>query len=124
MNHNTGFIKLVEDARSRVQETDVSTVKEMLDANETFHLIDVREESEWERGRLPEAEHIGKGVLEAKIESIIPNHEAHIVLYCGGGYRSVLAADNLKKMGYKNVISMDGGYRDWKEHGYEIVDSA
>lgn len=124
MDHNKGFIALVEDARSRVQETDVNVVKEMLDANEMFHLIDVREESEWARDHLPQAHHLSKGLIESKIELMIPDKEAHIILYCGGGYRSVLAADNLKKMGYAHVISMDGGYRGWKEHGFELVKDA
>ena len=120
-HHTPGFLKIVDDARSRIRECNVLDVKQKLDRGENFHLVDVREESEWAAGHLPRAEHIGKGVMERDIETKIPDQSAEIILYCGGGFRSALAADNLKKMGYKNVISMDGGVRGWKEAGLPIV---
>jgi len=95
-------------------------VKKKLDRGEKFHLVDVREDSEWAAGHLPQAEHIGKGVIERDIETKIPDTKAEIVLYCGGGFRSAMAADNLQKMGYTNVISMDGGFRGWKDAGLPI----
>ena len=119
--HSPGFLAIVDDARSRIRECTVSDVAEWQAANESFRLIDVREESEWHRGHLPGAEHLGKGIIERDIEERIPDHAEKIVLYCGGGYRSALAADNLQKMGYTNVLSMDGGFRDWKNAGREIV---
>jgi len=118
MNHSPGFLKLVDDARRRVRENGVADVKRKLDAGERFHLVDVREESEFGRGHLPGAIHLSKGIIERDIEKAIPDKSAPIVLYCGGGFRSVLAADNLQKMGYSNVISMDGGWRGWTEAGY------
>jgi rhodanese-related sulfurtransferase len=116
--HSPRFLKIVEDAKSRVRECTADDVKSRLDAGERFHLIDVREESEYAKGHLPGAVHIGKGVIERDIEQTIPGAEEEIVLYCGGGYRSALAADALQKMGYTHVISMDGGWRTWKESGY------
>ena len=118
--HTPGFLKIVDDARSRVRECTVDDVKQKLDRGEKFNLVDVREESEWAAGHLPKAEHLGKGVIERDIETKIPDTAAEIVLYCGGGFRSALAADNLQKMGYTNVISMDGGFRGWKEAGLPI----
>ena len=118
MNHSPGFLKLVDDARRRVRENGVADVKRKLDAGERFHLVDVREESEFGRGHLPGAIHLSKGIIERDIEKAIPDKSAPIVLYCGGGFRSALAADNLQKMGYSNVISMDGGWRGWTEAGY------
>ena len=118
--HTPAFMKIVDDARSRVRECNVDDVKQKLDRGERFHLVDVREESEWAAGHLPRAEHLGKGVIERDIETKIPDTAAEIVLYCGGGYRSALAADNLQKMGYTNVISMDGGFRGWKEAGLPV----
>tara|TARA_R110002072_G_scaffold99008_1_gene217922 strand:- start:20458 stop:20832 length:375 start_codon:yes stop_codon:yes gene_type:complete len=120
-NHAPGFLAIVNDARSRVTECTVADVKDWQAAGESFRLVDVREESEWNRGHLPGAEHLGKGIIERDVEEKIPDHSEKIVLYCGGGYRSALAADNLQKMGYANVISMDGGFRGWKEAGLEIV---
>jgi len=117
--HSPRFLELVNEERRRIRETDVRTVKERLDRGERFHLIDVREESEWARGRLPGAVHLGKGVIERDIEELIPDTEAEIVLYCGG-YRSLLAADNLRAMGYRNVLSMDGGFRGWTAAGYPV----
>ena len=92
-----------------------------MDAGEQFHLVDVREESDWARGHLPGATHLGKGIIERDIEKVIPSSSAPIVLYCGGGFRSALAADNLRKMGYVNVLSMDGGWRAWTEAGYPVT---
>jgi len=113
--HSPGFLKLVDDAKSRVRQCNVQDVKRKLEAGEKFHLVDVREESEWAAGHLPQAVHMGKGIIERDIETKIPDHDAEIILYCGGGFRSALSADNLQKMGYTKVISMDGGYRGWTE---------
>jgi len=118
MDHPPRFLKIVDDSRTRIRELTVADVKRKLDAGEAFHLIDVREESEVARGRIPGAEHIGKGVIERDIERAIPDTGAEIVLYCGGGFRSALAADNLQKMGYTNVASMDGGFRGWRAAGH------
>jgi rhodanese-related sulfurtransferase len=119
--HAPEFLAIVNDARSRIAECSVADVNDWQTASETFRLVDVREESEWSRGHLPGAEHLGKGIIERDVEEQIPDQAAKIVLYCGGGYRSALAADNLQKMGYTNVTSMDGGFRGWKEAGLEII---
>jgi rhodanese-related sulfurtransferase len=116
--HAPRFLKLVEDAKSRVSECVVEAVKERLDQGEKFHLIDVREESEFAAGHIPGAIHLGKGIIERDVEQKFPDPAAPLVLYCGGGFRSALAADNLQKMGYTNVISMDGGMRGWREKKY------
>lgn len=121
MQHSERFLKIVEDAKKRVRETTVDDVKTKLDRGEKFTLIDVREESEFAKDHLPGAIHLGKGVIERDIEKQVPDAKAPLVLYCGGGFRSALAADNLQKMGYTNVISMDGGVREWREKGYEMV---
>jgi rhodanese-related sulfurtransferase len=118
MQHAPEFLKIVNDAKSRVRETNVPEIKKRLDAGEKFYLVDVREDSEWAKGHLPNAIHLGKGVIERDIEAKVPDKNAELVLYCGGGFRSALAADNLQKMGYKNVLSMDGGWRGWTESGY------
>jgi len=120
MKHNPGFLALVEGVRKTVRECGIADVKARLDRGETFHFIDVREDGEFAVARAAGARHIGRGVLERDIETLIPDHAAPIVLYCGGGFRSALAADNLQKMGYTNVISMDGGMRAWREAGYPI----
>lgn len=120
MKHTPGFLKIVEEARSRICEVQVADVKAWLEAGESFELIDVREESEWARGHLPRARHLGRGILERDIETVLPDPATRIVLYCGGGYRSALAADNLQKMGYTNVVSMDGGWREWTEAGLPV----
>lgn len=120
MQHSPRFLKIVEDARQRVRETTVEQIKQRLDRNEQFLLIDVREESEWAKDHLPGAVHLGKGIIERDIEQRVPDTGTEIVLYCGGGFRSALTADNLQKMGYTNVISMDGGIRDWRERGYPL----
>lgn len=118
--HSPAFLKIVDDAKSRVKELTVDDLRRKLDRGETFHLVDVREESEWAKGHLPGAIHLGKGIIERDIETTIPDTEAEIILYCGGGFRSVLAADNLRKMGYSNVASMDGGWREWTEKSLPI----
>ncbi len=120
MKHSPGFLKLVHDAKSRVRELDIPEVKRLLDAREKLVLVDVREESEWARGHLPGATHLGKGVIERDVERVFPDKDAALVLYCGGGFRSALAGDNLQKMGYTNVISMDGGWRGWVEAGLPV----
>ena len=121
MNHAPEFLKLVDDAKSRIRQSSVQEVKQRLDAKDTLTLIDVREEGEWARGHLPGAVHLCKGIIERDIENAVPGKATPIVLYCGGGYRSALAADNLQKMGYVNVISMDGGWRGWTDAGYPTV---
>src|SRR5258706_417794 len=120
MKHSEGFLNIVNDAKSRVQETNVDEVKKRLDRGDKFTLVDVREDNEWAKGHLPGAVHLSKGIIERDIEATVPDKNAEIVLYCGGGFRSALAADNLQKMGYKNVISMEGGIRDWREKGYQM----
>ena len=120
MKHAPGFLRIVDDAKTRIREVTIADVKAMLDRGERFHLVDVREESEWANGHLPRATHLGKGVIERDIETAIPDHTAAIVLYCGGGFRSALAADNLQKMGYTSVVSMDGGWRGWTSAGYPV----
>jgi rhodanese-related sulfurtransferase len=121
MKHAPGFLAIVNDAKSRVKELSFRDVKKRLDAGEKFTLVDVREDNEWARGHLPGAVHLGKGIIERDIEARVPALDAAIVLYCGGGFRSALAADNLQKMGYTNVLSMDGGIRDWREKGYPLT---
>lgn len=118
--HSSRFLDIVEDAKRRIREVTVSDIKPRMDRGERFHLVDVREESEWAAGHLPTAIHLGKGIIERDIEQSIPDAGAEIVLYCGGGYRSALAADNLTKMGYTNVWSLDGGYRAWNEAGLPV----
>jgi rhodanese-related sulfurtransferase len=121
MKHSEGFLKLVNDAKTRVKECNVHDVKRRMDAGEEFLLIDTREESEWARGHIAGAQWLGKGIIERDIEQKVPDKSAPIVLYCGGGFRSALAADNLQKMGYTNVVSMDGGWRGWCEAGYPTI---
>jgi rhodanese-related sulfurtransferase len=118
MKHSPGFLKIVEEAKSRVRQTDVHEIKARLDRGEKVNLVDVREESEWAKGHLPDARHLSKGVIERDIETAVPDKNTELVLYCGGGFRSTLAADNLQKMGYTNVLSMDGGWRGWNEANY------
>jgi len=119
--HSPRFLAIVDEARARVRECSVHDVKARLDAGEALHLIDVREESEFARGRLPTAVHLGKGVIERDVESRFPDPAAPLILYCGGGYRSALAADALQRMGYTQVVSMDDGWRGWTEAGYPTV---
>ncbi|TAM83093.1 MAG: sulfurtransferase [Acidobacteria bacterium] len=122
MKHSPGFMKMVDDAKARIKEVDIHEVKRWLDSDKKFCLIDVREESEWAAGRLPCSIHIGKGIIERDIELTVPDKNTTLVLYCGGGYRSALAAESLQKLGYTGVISMAGGWRGWKEAGYEVAD--
>jgi rhodanese-related sulfurtransferase len=117
-HHAPRFLALVQDARTRIKECTPEDVKARLDRGEPFHLIDVREESEYAKGHAAGARHLGKGVIERDVEQAIPDTTAPIVLYCGGGYRSALAADALQNMGYTNVVSMDGGWRAWTEKRY------
>jgi rhodanese-related sulfurtransferase len=119
--HPPRFLKIVDDAKTRVRETNVDEVKARMDRGEKFTLIDVREESEFAKDHLPGAIHLGKGIIERDIEARVPELNTEMVLYCGGGFRSALAADNLQKMGYTRVISMDGGIRDWREKSYPLV---
>jgi rhodanese-related sulfurtransferase len=118
--HTPRFLKIVTDAKSRVRECTVEDVKARLDRGEKVILVDVREESEFAADHLPGAVHLGKGVIERDIETRFPDPGTELVLYCGGGFRSALAADNLQKMGYTNIISMDGGHRAWKDRGYPL----
>ena len=120
MDHSPGFLKIVNDAKSRVRETTPEDVRRKQQADESFFLVDVREDNEWQKGHARGAIHLGKGIIERDVEKEIPDHDAEIILYCGGGFRSALAADALQQMGYKKVISMDGGWKRWKELGYPI----
>ena len=117
MAHSEKFLALVKDAKKRVKETNVGDVKRRMDGGENFVLVDVREESEWAGGHLPGAVHLGKGIIERDIEAKVSDSGKKIILYCGGGFRSALVADNLQKMGYSNVESMDGGWKGWVEAG-------
>lgn len=117
MQHSPQFLKLVNDAKTRVKETNVSDVKRRMDAGEKFLLVDVREDNEWTNGHLPGAVHMGRGVIERDVEKAVPDTSTKMILYCGGGFRSALVADNLQKMGYTNVESMDGGWRGWTTSG-------
>ena len=117
MSHSPGFLNIVNDAKARVRQTDVAAVLARLKNGETLTLVDVREDGEWAKGRAAGAIHLGKGVIERDIEAAIPDRSTEIILYCGGGFRSALSADNLQKMGYRNVISMDGGWRGWLDAG-------
>lgn len=114
MKHSPAFVALCEDARTRIREVSIDEVRARLG---TFELIDVREDHEWSAEHIAGARHLGRGILERDIESVVPDRDREIVLYCGGGYRSALAADNLGKMGYRNVLSMAGGFRAWKSQG-------
>ena len=120
MDHSEGFLKLVADAKTRVRETTPEAVHRRRQNGEPFHLIDVREDREWAAGHVAGAVHLGKGVIERDVEQRFPDHDAELVLYCGGGYRSALAADALQQMGYRRVVSMDGGWRRWCELGLPV----
>jgi rhodanese-related sulfurtransferase len=119
--HSARFLQIVNDAKKRIRELTVDDVKAKLDRHEKFLLVDVREESEWAKDHLPGAIHLGKGVIERDVEQRVPDLNTPLVLYCGGGFRSALAADNLQKMGYSNVVSMDGGIREWREKGLPLT---
>ncbi len=116
--HSSGFLNLVQDAKSRIKEYTVPQIRQRQEAGEPFTLVDVREESEWQAGHVSGSIHLGKGIIERDIEQRIPDKDTDIVLYCGGGFRSALAADALQKMGYTQVSSMDGGIREWRNAGY------
>jgi len=120
IQHPPRFLKIVNDAKQRVRETTVDEVKARMDRHEKFVLVDVREDLEYDKDHIPGAVHLGKGIIERDIEGKYPDLSTPLVLYCGGGFRSALAADNLQKMGYSNVISMDGGIRGWREKGYPL----
>ena len=117
MAHSPQFLKLVNEAKKRVKETNVEDVKQRMDSGEKFLLVDVREDNEWEKGHVPGAVHMGRGVIERDIETQVPETSTKMILYCGGGFRSALVADNLQKMGYANVESMDGGWKGWVAAG-------
>ena len=118
--HTPQFLAIVNDAKSRVKECTIADMQARRACGEKFLLVDVREDGEWAKGHIPGAVHIGKGVIERDIEAKVPDTSTEMVLYCGGGFRSALAADNLQKMGYTNVISMDGGYRGWTDAGLPV----
>ena len=117
MQHGAGFLKLVDDKRARVREVSVDDTRQRMASGAAVHVIDVREESEWAAGHVAGATHLGKGIIERDIEARVADHGAEVILYCGGGFRSVLAADALQQMGYTNVASMAGGWRAWMEAG-------
>jgi rhodanese-related sulfurtransferase len=121
MQHSPRFLKIVDDAKSRIKEIGIDDVKEKLDSGEKFVLVDVREESEFAKDHLRGALHLGKGIIERDVETRVPDLNTPVVLYCGGGFRSALAADNLQKMGYNNVFSMAGGVRGWREKNYPMT---
>jgi rhodanese-related sulfurtransferase len=120
MKHSEAFEKLCQDAKTRIREITVEEVKLKLDAGEKFHFIDVREDYEWQQGRAAGAVHLGRGIIERDIEKVVAVKDTELVLYCGGGFRSALAADNLQKMGYVNVLSMAGGIKAWREKNYPM----
>jgi len=120
VKHSPGFLALVDEAKQRVKQWNFLEVKKRMDDGEKFILVDVREDREWARGHLPGAVHLGKGVIERDVEQAVPDKSTTLVLYCGGGFRSALAADNLRKMGYTNCISMDGGWRAWCGAGFPV----
>ena len=120
MKHSEGFLKVVNDAKSRVREVTVEETKVRMKANADARLIDVREDNEWEDSHAAGAEHLGKGIIERDIEATVPDKDTELILYCGGGFRSALAGDELQKMGYTNVFSMAGGWKAWKEAGGEV----
>lgn len=119
-HHSDRFVTLVDDAKTRIEEINPDEVKEKLEGDENFVLLDVREQDEWEKSHIAGAEYLGKGVIERDIETEYPNIDEEIILYCGGGFRSALASDSLQKMGYNNVKSLAGGFRSWTEAGYPI----
>jgi len=120
VKHSPEFLRLVDDAKSRIRQTTPEEVRKKQERGDRFVLVDTREDNEWAKGHIAGAIHLGKGVIERDIVSAIPEKEEEIILYCGGGFRSALSADNLQRMGYKNVISMDGGWRQWNALGYPI----
>lgn len=121
MQHNPRFLQLVESVRTNIRECSIADLKLLLEKKSPVLLFDVREDHEWAKGHIPTARHLGRGIIERDIETLIPDPDSEIYLYCGGGFRSALAADTLQKMGYMHVISVDGGFRGWKESGGEII---
>lgn len=121
MKHSEGFLKLVNDAKSRIREVSVADTRDRIASHQGVRLIDVREDNEWQAGHAEGAYHLGKGIIERDIEEKVPDKSTEVILYCGGGYRSALAADVLQQMGYKNVFSMVGGWKAWKESGAPIT---
>ena len=121
MQHSEGFLRLVQDAKSRIREVSVASVREKLKGGQSLHFIDIREDHEWSRGRAEGAVHLGKGIIERDIEALVPDIDDEIILYCGGGYRSALSADALQRMGYRNVFSMAGGYKEWVKAGNPVT---
>ena len=121
MAHSAQFLKLVNEAKKKIKETNVAEVKRRTDAGEKFQLVDVREDNEWAKGHLPGAVHMGRGIIERDIEQRVPDTNMKLILYCGGGFRSALVAENLQKMGYHDVESMDGGWKGWLEAGLPIA---
>jgi rhodanese-related sulfurtransferase len=121
MRHSEGFLKVVNDAKSHIREVTVEQTKQRMKANANAKLIDVREDNEWQAGHAAAAEHLGKGIIERDIEAMVPNKSTELILYCGGGFRSALAADVLQTMGYTNVFSMAGGWKAWKDSGGEVT---
>ncbi len=119
--HSPRFLRIVDDAKKRVHETSIDEVRAKIDRSERFLLVDVREESEYAKDHLPDAIHLGKGIIERDVEERVPDLNTPMVLYCGGGFRSALAADSLQKMGYTDVLSMDGGIRGWREKGFPLT---
>lgn len=120
MIHSPGFLKIVNESKSRVRQNTPEDVKRKQEAGDRFYFVDVREDNEWQKGHAAGAIHLGKGIIERDVETAIPDHSAEVILYCGGGFRSALSADALQRMGYTNVISMDGGWTRWRELGYPI----
>ncbi len=121
MKHSERFLSLVDDAKNRIREVSVASVQEKLDRGQSLHFIDIREDHEWARGHARSAVHLGKGIIERDIEALAPDPDDEIVLYCGGGYRSALSADALQRMGYRNVFSMAGGYKEWVASGNPVT---
>jgi rhodanese-related sulfurtransferase len=117
MKHSEGFLRLVNHAKSRIHEVTVEQTRKRMDADPRVKLLDVREDNEWQAGHAVKAEHLGKGIIERDIETMVAEKSAELILYCGGGYRSALAADVLQQMGYTNVFSMTGGWKAWKDSG-------
>lgn len=121
MEHSAGFLRLVQDAKRRIRETSCEEVRRRQERGERLVLVDVREDGEWAAGRIPGAIHLGKGIIERDVERVVADPDTEVILYCGGGYRSALAADALRQMGYRHVVSMDGGWRRWTELGYPVA---
>ncbi len=118
MKHNPGFLAIVDDAKSRIRQVDIDEYQQM--SRDGHVLIDTREDNEWQAGHAAGAIHLSKGIIERDIETAVPDKSATLVLYCGGGFRSALVADNLRKMGYRNPISLDGGWRAWNQAGLPV----